>query len=329
MTKKALFIGGTGTISTAVVKEALAKNWEVTLLNRGNRFAPKEVHQLIGDIHKTKEIEILLKSRHFDVICDFITFTPKEAKERIALFQNHCNQYLFISSATVYQKPPQNYLVTEDTPKKNPFWTYAQDKIACEEVFLQAYGEENFPVTIVRPSYTYGDTSIPWVLNARKHRYSFIHRMMEGKPIVIPGDGTSFFTLTHNSDFALAFVGLMGLNSAIGHSFHITSHQAMTWEGYLQVIGKRMGVIPNILPLTTKQICTVFPEEEGALLGDKAQTALFDLTKIQRFVPYYIPKVPFEQGINQTLTYYENHPEMMGFDKEWDEKMDTLVKAYP
>ena len=170
MGKSVLFLGGSGTISSAVVKEAQLKNWTITLLNRGNRLAPEGVTQFIGDINYPKAIISLLQNHHFDVICDFITYTPKEAKERIDLFKDRCHQYIFISSATVYQKPPQTYLMTEDTPKGNPFWSYAQDKILCETLFLQAYAQENFPVTIVRPSYTYGDTSIPWVLNAKEHR---------------------------------------------------------------------------------------------------------------------------------------------------------------
>lgn len=328
MKKSALFIGGTGVISSAVVAQALFQNWSVTLLNRGNTPPPQGVEQLKGDMANLKAVAASLTGLHFDVICDFIVFTPKEAQERIDLFKNHCHQYIFVSSATVYQKPPATYLMTESTPKVNPYWDYAQEKIACEAVYTKAFLEEEFPVTIVRPSYTYGDTSIPWVLNARDHRYSFIHRMIKGKPVVIPGDGSSFFTLTHNSDFAYAFVGLMGNQQALGHSFHITSHQAMTWDGYLQVIAKKVGATPIIKHLTSEQICTHFPQERGALLGDKAQTALFDLTKIKTFVPSYLPKVTFEMGITKTLAYYHSHPELMDFDREWDAKMDELVAAY-
>lgn len=323
-----MFIGGTGVISSAVVEEAKKQNWQITLLNRGNSPAPQGVNLLVADMSDPDGVKPLLDKQHFDVICDFIVYTPKEARGRIDLFKNYCNQYIFISSATVYQKPPATHLMTECTPRKNPYWNYAQEKIACEEIFNTAYIQEDFPVTIVRPSYTYGNSSIPWVLNARGSRYSFIHRMLKGKPIVIPGDGSSFFTLTHNSDFAYAFVGLMGNEQAVGHSFHITSSQAMTWDGYLKVIANKVGATPTICHLTSEQICTQFPDEKGALLGDKAQTALFDLSKIKSFVPSYTPKVLFEEGIEKTLAYYHSHPELMGYDLQWDEQMDELVSRY-
>ncbi|NLB91448.1 MAG: NAD-dependent epimerase/dehydratase family protein [Clostridiales bacterium] len=329
MTRSVLFIGGSGIISTAVVTKALEKNWAVTLLNRGTHSPPAKTAQIVGDITLPQTILPLIQDQYFDVVCDFFTFTPQQAQERIALFANRCSQYIFISSATVYQKPPATFLMTECTPKKNPFSLYAQNKIACEEVFLQAYVDADFPVTIVRPSYTYGNTSIPWVLNSRDHRYSFIHRMKQGKPIVIPGDGTTFFTLTHNSDFAYAFEGLMGNTQAIGHAFHITSSQAMTWDGYLQVIAKQLHIPCHICHLTSEQICTQFPEEKDALLGDKSQTALFDLSKITTFVPSYVPRISFEEGIKQTLAYHHAHPdELMGFDPLWDQKMDALINTY-
>lgn len=328
MIKKALFIGGTGVISTAVVAQAQKQNWHITLLNRGHQPAPKGIAQIIGDMENTSDIAAKLTGLTFDVICDFIVFTPRQAKKRVALFQNLCRQYMVLSSATVYQKPPATPIMTESTPRANPYWPYAQDKIACENVFNQAFIDQNFPVTIVRPSYTYGDTSIPWVLNARANRYSFIHRILKGKPVIIPGDGSSFFTLTHNSDFAYAFVGLMGNHQAIGHSFHITSAQAMTWDGYLKVIAKLVGAEANICHLTVDQIATHFPAERGPLLGDKAQTALFDLSKIQAFVPSYIPQMPFEQGIAKTLAYYHSHPALMGYDLEWDQRIDKLIETY-
>lgn len=326
---KALIIGGTGTISTAVTARALELGFDVTLLNRGNqKEVPETLRQLHVDVRDRAAMEKALKGESFDVVCDYLTFTPEQAKQNIELFSGKTNQFLFISSASVYQKPPAHYLITESTPLHNPFWEYARQKIACEMCFNEAYRAEGFPVTIVRPSHTYGDSSIPWVLNSRAMRYSLIHRLRAHKPIVVPGDGTSFWTLTHNTDFAKAFVGLMGKSRAVGHAFHITGDEAMTWDAYLHIIAGAVGEKAQIVHIATDTLIKRLPEERGALTGDKAQTAIFDNTKIKTFVPGFAATVPFEAGIRRTIAWYENHPERLDYDMEWDALMDELVEKY-
>lgn len=326
---KALIIGGTGTISTAVTVRALETGLDVTILNRGNqKDVPEGVRQIHADVRDRVAMEKALDGQTFDVVCDYLTFTPEQARQNIELFGGRTDQFLFISSATVYQKPPVHYLVTEGTPLGNPFSEYARQKIACELCFNEAYRAEGFPVTIVRPSYTYGDRCIPWVLNSRAMRYSLIHRIKAHKPIVVPGDGTSFWTLTHNTDFAKAFVGLMGKRQAVGHAFHITSDEAMTWDAYLHIIAGAVGEKAEIVHIATDALVKRLPEERGALTGDKSQTAIFDNTKIKTFVPGFVATVPFETGIRRTIAWYENHPERLGYDMEWDALMDELVVKY-
>lgn len=326
---KALIIGGTGTISTAVTARALEMGYDVTILNRGNqKDVPEAVHQIHADVRDRAAMEKALDGKTFDVVCDYLTFTPEQARLSIELFGGRTGQFLFISSATVYQKPPVQYIVTEGTPLGNPFSEYARQKIACELCFNEAYRKDRFPVTIVRPSYTYGDSSIPWVLNSRAMRYSLIHRIKAHKPIVVPGDGTSFWTLTHNTDFAKAFVGLMGKTQAVGHAFHITSDEAMTWDTYLHIIAGAVGEKAEIAHIASDAIARRIPGQRDALIGDKAQTAIFDNTKIKTFVPGFAAAVPFDTGIRRTLDCYQNHPDWLGYDREWDTLMDELVERY-
>jgi nucleoside-diphosphate-sugar epimerase len=269
-----------------------------------------------------------LAGETFDVVCDYLTFTPEQARLNIELFGGRTGQFLFISSATVYQKPPADYLVTEGTPLGNPYSEYAKQKIACELCFNEAYRLEGFPVTIVRPSYTYGDSMIPWALNSRAMRYSLIHRIKAHKPIVVPGDGTSFWTLTHNTDFAKAFVGLMGKSQALGHAFHITGDEAMTWDAYLYIIAGAVGEKAGIVHIASDAIARRIPEQRDSLIGDKSQTAIFDNTKIKTFVPGFTATVPFETGIRRTLDCYQKHPDWLGYDMGWDAVMDELVEKY-
>jgi nucleoside-diphosphate-sugar epimerase len=326
---KALIIGGTGTISTAVTARALETGFDVTILNRGNqKDVPEGVHQLHADVRDRAVMEKALAGSTFDVVCDYLTFNREQARQDIELFGGRAGQYLFISSATVYQKPPVHYLVTEGTPLGNPFSEYARNKIACEMCFNEAYRTEGFPVTIVRPSYTYGDSSIPWALNSKTMRYSIIHRLRAHKPIVVPGDGTSFWTLTHNTDFARAFVGLMGKRQAVGHAFHITGDEAMTWDAYLHIIAGAIGEKAEIAHIASDAIARRMPEQRDSLIGDKAQTAIFDNTKIKTFVPGFVAAVPFETGIRRTLAWYESHRERQDYDMQWDAVMDELVEKY-
>lgn len=325
---KILILGGTGTISTAVVSQALAQGHEVTVINRGNRPIPPGVRSLICNVNNEDSMAACLGQEHFDVTADFLTYLPQQANQRVRLFAGRTDQFLFISSATVYQKPPTNYLMTEGTPLSNPFSPYAQGKIACEEAFNAALRDSGFPITTVRPSYTYGDTSLPFVLNSHTMRYTLIHRLKAGKPIVIPGDGNIFWTITHASDFARAFVGLMGNTQAIGHAFHITSDQALTWDAHLKVIANAAGYQPHILHIATDSIIKDFPEERDALLGDKSQTAIFDNAKIKAFVPGFTCRMSIEQGIRSTVAYYESHGEMQAIDTTWDQRMDQLAAKF-
>jgi len=326
---KALIIGGTGTISTAITAQALEAGFDVTILNRGNQKDVKDsIRQIHADVRDRTAMETVLKRETFDVVCDYLTFTREQARQCIEIFSDKTNQYLFISSASIYQKPPAHYLITESTPLHNPYWEYSRQKIECELCFNEAYRGSGFPVTIVRPSSTYGDSSIPWVLNSRAMRYSLVHRIKAHKPIVIPGDGTSFWTLTHNTDFARAFVGLMGKKQAIGHAFHITSDEAMTWDQYLHIIAAAVGEKAEIVHIATDAIVKRLPQERGPLTGDKAQTAIFDNSKIKTFVPGFEATMPFEKGIRRTLGWYETHPDQMSYDLEWDAVMDELVERF-
>lgn len=322
---KLLILGGTGTISTAVVDKALFSGMDVTVLNRGHHQVPEGVTQLIADVRNEKEMEKALSQKTYDVVADFLTYTPEQAAQNMRLFKGRCKQFLFISSATVYQKPPRTLFMNEGVPLSNPFSPYAQNKIACENAFMDAYRNEGFPVTIVRPSYTYGDSVLPFVLNSHKSRYAIISRLKAGKPIVIPGDGNIFWTLTHHSDFAHAFVGLMGKYQAIGQAFHITSDERHTWNDFANMLADAVGVKANLVHIATDTIVKFFPDELAALTGDKAQTAVFDNTKIKAFVPDFVCKVPFEEGARRCVAYFEAHKELCAQDSEWDAKMDEMI----
>ena len=322
---KLLIIGGTGTISTAVVKKAIEKGIDITVINRGNRKAPEGVRQLVADMRDEKAAKAALEAETFDVVADFITFTPEQAEQGIRLFGGHTKQYLFISTAMVYQKPPKTLFVSEGTPLCNPYSDYAKNKIICEGIFMNAYRDAGFPVTIVRPSYTYGDAHLPAALNSHKSRYALISRLKAGKPVVIPGDGNVFWTITHASDFAYAFVGLMGMTEAVGQAFHITSDERHTWNDFVTILADALNVKAEIEHIASETIARFMPSEYGAQLGDKAQTAVFDNSKIKAFVPDFICKVPFREGIRGCLKYYEENPEKCVEDKEWDALMDDMI----
>lgn len=325
---KLLIIGGTGTISAAVADHALALGHEVTVLNRGTRPAPRGAAQIRCDIRDEAAVKAALAGGSFDCVCDFLTYLPQQAQQAIRCFEGRTGQYLFISSATVYEKPPKRLLMTEDMPRRNPFSEYARNKIACEDVLTAAWQERGFPVTVVRPSYTYGEETIPFVFNSRERRYTLISRMKAGKPIVVPGDGTVFWTITHSSDFARGFVGLCGRCQAIGQSFHITGDDPMTWDMFLQAIAAAWGLQAQPLHIATDTLLRFFPEEEGALLGDKCQTAVFDNRKLKSFVPGFACQVPFERGIEASMRYFESRPELCRPDAAWDERVDALTAAY-
>lgn len=322
---KLLVLGGTGTISNAVTNEALRQGMDVTILTRGRREKQPGVKQLIADVRDREAMRAALHSQTFDAAADFLTFLPEQARQNIDLFMGRVGQYLFISSATVYEKPPRTLMMREDVQRTNPFSPYAQNKIACEDVFLAGFGQNRFPVTIVRPSYTYDDTSLPFVFNSHKSRWAVIRRMREGKPIVIPGDGSIFWTITHAKDFARAFTGLIGQDRAIGESFHITSDERHTWDDFCRMTAAAAGANIDICHVATDTLLRFMPDEEAALLGDKAQTAVFDNSKIKAFVPGFKCEIPFAQGIKGCIRYFDSHPEARVPDPDWDAAVDRMV----
>lgn len=327
---KVLFIGGTGTISSAVSELAVKKGIDLFLFNRGNRedLLPEGAKLIKGDIRDIENARKLLKDHSFDVVVDWAAYIPEHVKADLDLFKGKISQYIFISSASAYQKPPSHYLIDESTPLCNPYWQYSRDKIACEELLMQEYREKGFPVTIVRPSYTYGKTMIPFVFNSREHRWTLIDRMRKGKKIIVPGDGTSLWTLTHNTDFAKAFIGLIGNMQAIGHAFHITSDEVLTWDQIAKLIGKAAGVEPNIIHIPSDFIGAISPEHIGGLLGDKAVSLVFDNSKIKRFVPGFTATVPFSEGIKETIAWYESNPARCIVDEEFNKLADRIINAY-
>lgn len=327
---KVLFIGGTGVISEAVSQLAVQMGIELVLFNRGQRqeAVPSGARIIRGDIRDAASAASALRGESFDAVVDWISFTPEHVSPNIELFKEKTGQYVFISSASAYQKPATHYLITESTPLANAYWQYSRDKIACENLLMDAYRSDGFPVTIVRPSYTYGNTMIPASLNSWKHPWSIVDRMRAGKPIVVHGDGTSLWTMTHNTDFAKGFVGLLGSTQTLGHAFHITSDEVLDWNQIYRAIGKAAGVEPNLVHISSDFIAAFSPDQIGGLLGDKAVSAVFDNSKIKRFVPGYTATVPFQQGIERTVRWFEAHPDKCSADAEWNALMDRIVGAY-
>jgi len=331
---KALLIGGTGNISTACSKLCLDQGFELYLLNRGTRIRPElEGAQIIkADMEHPAQIKDQLRGQKFDVVVNFIAFTPQEIERDISLFSGICDQYIFISSASAYQKPPTHSIITESTPLANPFWDYSRDKIACEELLMKVYREKGFPVSIVRPSHTY-ETVIPAAIGSWED-FTLIDRMRKGKKIIIHGDGTSLWVMTHSRDFALGFVGLMGNQRAIGHSFHITSDEVLSWNQIYDAMSEAAGAERNSVHIASDFICNEADKlgqswMRGNLLGDKANSAIFDNSKIKDFVPGYVATIPFREGIKQTVDWFDADPSRIRIDEETNQLMDHILKAYP
>jgi nucleoside-diphosphate-sugar epimerase len=337
---KALFIGGTGTISTAISKRILKQGGDLFLLNRGNRNAslganekPGKLVEINCDV-RTESTEniiqklksVLIEGQHFDVVADFIGFTPDHVAKDYEIFKDLCRQYIYISSASAYQKPPSSYLITESTPLANPYWEYSRNKIACEEFLVAKYRENGFPITIVRPSHTYDERSIPLGVHGRKGSWQVVKRMINGKPVIIHGDGMSLWTMTHNSDFARAFTGLMGNIHAIGEAVHITSDESITWNQVYQVIANTLNI-----PLKAIHISSEFLAKNssydftGSLIGDKANSVVFDNTKLKRLVPGFYAKVRFDQGIKDTIAHVLANKKYQIEDPEFDTWCDKII----
>jgi len=324
---KVLFVGGTGIISRACAELALARGMEVTLLNRGSRGLVVGARSITGDIRDPAVLGTL-REEHWDAVLDFIAFKPEEIAARLALFGERTAQYIFISSASAYQKPARHYLITESTPLVNPYWDYARDKIACEEALLRAYRESAFPVTIVRPSYTYDRTLVPLAVNAWGKTFTVVERMRRGLPVIVPGDGLTLWTMTHSRDFAGGLLGLIGHPGALGHAFHITSDEVLSWNQIYQAVADAAGVAePKLVHVASDFIAAGLPEAAGSLLGDKANCAVFDNTKIKRFVPDYLARIRFCDGIRQTIAWFDEDPARRIIDEQASARWDALLAA--
>ena len=327
---KVLFIGGTGTISSAITKQLVEKKWEVYLLNRGNRKErlPEEVNLLQTDINDEKHVCSLIEELEFDVVADFIAFEPAHLERDYRIFKGKTKQFIFISSASAYQTPLSDYRITEGTPLNNPYWQYSRDKIACEEYLLKLYREKGFPITIIRPSHTYDEHSIPLGVHGSKGTWQVAKRMLENKPVIIHGDGTSLWTMTHNSDFARGFIGLMGNIHAIGESIHITSDETLTWNQIYEEIAAALGVELKAIHVSSEFLDACSNEDyRGGLLGDKANSVVFDNSKLKRLVPDFVATTRFDQGIRQTIDFILAHPELQILDEKFDNWCDSVVNA--
>jgi nucleoside-diphosphate-sugar epimerase len=327
---RVLFIGGTGIISTACTRLAVERGIDLTLLNRGQHTSalPAGVKSLVVDIADEATAAQALGDTRWDAVVDWTVFVPAQIERDLRLFRGRTGQYIFISSASAYQKPPGHYLITESTPLANPFWQYSRDKIACEERLNQAYREEGFPITIVRPSLTYGDTQITLAVNSWQKSYTAVDRMRRGKKVIVPGDGSSLWVITHNSDFAKGLVGLLGHKQAIGHAFHITSDEVMTWDQYYRIVAEAAGVEPKLVHIASDLVAECLPDEVGSLIGDKAVSVVFDNSKIKRFMPGYCATTPFAEGIRRTLAWFDAAPQRRQVDQDASAKWDKLIDAY-
>jgi nucleoside-diphosphate-sugar epimerase len=332
--KKVLFIGGTGTISMAIVRKLAAeKNWEIYLLNRGNRNAelPEGIHSIVADINDEEAVRSKLDGMFFDVVGEFIGFTVDQVERDYRLFKDKTGQYIYISSASAYHKPAASYLITEGTTLANPHWQYSRDKIACEEFLMKKYREEGFPVTIVRPSHTYDERNVPLGVHGNKGFYQVIKRMREGRPVIIQGDGSSLWTLTFNSDFAIGYTGLMGNRHAIGEAFQITGDETLTWDQIYQTIADALGVKLNAYHVSSDYLSAVGEKYgydfEGSLTGDKSVSVVFDNRKLKRAVPDMRTNVRFDQGVQIALDYVLSHPECQVEDPEFDAWCDRVIAA--
>ncbi len=331
---KALFIGGTGTISLGIVKR-LAKDplWEVYLLNRGNRKegVPENVKQITADINDEKDVALKLEGLKFDVVSDFIAFDVNAVERDYRLFNKRTKQYIFISSASAYNKPAAGYVITEGTTLANPYWEYSRNKIRCEEFLLEKYRLEGFPVTIVRPSHTYDERNIPLGVHGDKGFYQVIKRMQEGRPVIIQGDGSSLWTLTFNSDFAIGYTGLMGNVHAIGEAFQITSDETLTWDQIYKTIADALGVELKAYHVSSDFLSDVGQaygyDFKGSLTGDKSVSVVFDNSKLKRLVPQMTTYVPFHKGVRTALDYVLSHPEEYEEDPEFDLFTDRIIET--
>lgn len=323
---KVLFIGGTGFISTAVSRAAIARGIDLYHLNRGRRPCEVEgVARLTGDVHDAPQMRAALEGHRFDVVVDWVAYEPADVERDIELFRGRVGQFVFISSASAYQKPPAHYVITESTPLCNPHWEYSRNKIACEDRLMQAHRDEGFPVTIVRPSLTY-DPQLPVAIGGWGC-YTFIDRIKRGEPIIVHGDGSSLWVLTHADDFAKGFLGLLGNDQTHGHAFHITSDEALTWNQIYHYIAEAVGVELRPVYISSHEICRVAPSMVGTLLGDKAWSVVFDNAKIKSWVPGFQATIPFREGVRRTVAAFEANERLRRVDDSVNREMDAIIAA--
>ena len=323
---KLLFIGGTGVISSACSQIAVERGHDLYLLNRGlttKRPAPRGAHVLRGDIRDQDSARATLKDHVFDVVVDWIAFTPDHVEADLALFRGRTQQYVFISSASAYQTPPARLPVTESTPLDNPVWLYSRNKIACEERLTRAHREESFPATIVRPSHTYDKTRCPL-----RGNYTMIDRMRKGQKVIVHGDGASLWTMTHHRDFAKGLVGLLGNDRAVGESFHITSDEVLTWNQIYVLLGRAAGVEARLVHVPSDLIAAYDREWGDSLLGDKTHSMIFDNTKIRRLVPDFVASIPFAEGAREVVAWFGADPANRAVDERVNQTIDRILAAY-
>ncbi|TFV81567.1 SDR family oxidoreductase [Microbacterium sp. dk485] len=321
--RRILFLGGSGVISTSCVRAAVAAGHDVTVLNRGRspRALPRDVRELVADVRDAEAVSAALAGADFDVVADFLSFVPAHVQTALEVAGGRAGQYIFISSASAYQKPPTRVPVTESTPLRNPFWQYSRDKIACEDLLVAAYRDRGLPVTIVRPSHTYDDTLLPTMGG-----WTDVARLRAGKPVVVHGDGTTQWTLTHSDDFAVGFTGLLGNPAAIGEAFTLTGTHAPTWNQIYSWLADAAGVAdPQFVHIASEAIAAWDPDLGPGLLGDKAHSMVFDNTKVSALVPEFRTTIPFDEGARRILAWFESHPERQQIDERRDAMFDRMI----
>lgn len=319
---KVLFIGGSGIISSACSRLAVEQGVDLYVFNRGRtqRSLPENVHLIQGDIRDLEAARQTLRGYEFDVVVDWVAFTTDHIAGDLELFRDRTGQYIFISSASAYQKPPARLPITEETPLSNPFWEYSRNKIACEKNLMAAYEKDGFPVTIVRPSHTYDRTLLPF-----HGRYTIIDRMRRGQPIVIHGDGTSIWTMTHHRDFARAFNALLGDERTIGQAYQITSDEWLTWDAIAHTLAEAAGVEARIIHVPSEIIARYDPDWGDSLLGDKSHSAIFDNSKIRQIIPGFRAEIPFTEGAREIMAWYDATPDARQIDSAFNAMLDRII----
>ncbi len=328
---KVLFIGGTGTISSAITRQLAANpRFELWLLNRGSHAdeVPANVHTITADIRDEEHVRQLLSSMTFDAVCDFIGFVPEQIERDIRLFRGRTRQFMYISSASAYAKPAPSYVINEGTSLVNPYWQYSREKIACEELLMRHYREEGFPVTIIRPSHTYCERSVPVAIHGLKGSWQVLSRMLQGKQVLVHGDGESLWTLTSNEDFARGFIGLIGNPHAIGEGFQIMGDETLTWNQIYQTLADALGVEYRPYYVSSAFLADVCPKEydlRGNLLGDKAVSVRFDCSKLRRAVPDFATHISYAEGCRRAVEHILAHPELQQPDPDFDAWCDRVI----